>query len=472
MADRINLVVNPSFKSDTTGWSAVGGGLTSISRITTDAYFGNSCLEVTKAAAGNTGIAASARIAVSASTPYAVSAWVKVPAGQETSTLQIQVIWYTAVTAGSPISTATSELIEVSAGDDWVRLMDVVSAPAGAGGALIYIIQPTAGTSGKKFLVDAILFEQSSYVGEYFDDITQAKENYYVRRGLSAVKEPHLTGMELRADVTIGNLILNTVDEDGVVWVCTDIDGWWNHPEPEVEDIPRGYGDGSYQVRGRYASRDITLTGVFLPPDKSYVANARSKLIKETDLVYVSGWLKTNENPTKASLVRLSGRPEITTVNARGRTEFTIGLRAADPLKYEWYYDDELGYRKTVIACENALVPGTGTGTVNNTGNAYAPVVLEVRGTFVGPGVITNVTTGEFITVVEGVTSSEVLEIDTRDHEVALDGDVVGKRAYIDVLSDWILLAPGENVFTFEDNGNPNNASATLTVRYRSAWLG
>ena len=472
MADRVNLILNPSFKTNTTGWGAVGGGITSIARITTDAYFGNSCVEVTKAAAASTGIATPARMAVSANTSYAVSAWVKVPAGQETSTLQIQVIWYTAVTGGSPISTSSSELIEVSAGDDWIRLMDVISSPATAAGALVYIIQPTAGTSGKKFLVDAVLLEAASYVGEYFDDVTQAKENYYVRRGLSPVKEPHLTGMELKADVTIGNLILNTIDEDGVVWVCTNIEGWWTHPEPEVEDIPRGYGDGSYQVRGRYASREVTLSGVFLPPDKSYVANARSKLIKETDLVYVSGWLKTNESPTKASLVRLSGRPEINTVNARGRTEFSLGLRAADPLKYEWYHDDELGFRTSVITCENALVPGTGTGTITNTGNAYAPVVFEVRGTLVGPAVITNVTTGEFITVVEGIASDEVLEIDTRDHEVSLDGDSVGYRSYIDVLSDWILLAPGSNVFTFEDSGNANNASATLTVRYRSAWLG
>jgi hypothetical protein len=471
MADRINLIVNPSFKTNTTGWSAVGGS-TSITRITTDAYFGTSCLEVTKAATSSAGVATSARVAVSSSTSYAVSAWVKVPAGQETSNLQIQVLWYTAVTGGSFISSTTSEIIEVSAGDDWVRLMDVVSSPSTAAGALVYVVQPSAGTASKKFLVDAVLLEASSYVGEYFDDVSQAVENYFVRRGLSAVKEPNLTGMELRADVAIGNLILNTIDEDGVVWVCTDIEGWWNHPEPEVEDIPRGYGDGSYQVRGRYMSRDITLSGVFLTPDKSYVANAREKLIKETDLVYVSGWLKTNESPTKASLVRLSGRPEITTVNARGRTEFTIGLRAADPLKYEWYHDDELGFRTTVISCENALVPGTGIGTITNTGNAYAPIVFEVRGTLVGPAVITNVTTGEFITVVEGIASDEVLEIDTKDHEVSLDGDPIGYRSYIDVLSDWILLAPGQNVFTFEDNGNANNASATLTVRYRSAWLG
>jgi Phage tail protein len=354
--------------------------------------------------------------------------------------------------------------------------------------------------------------------------------------------------MQLNADVSIGSLILNTVDENGVVWVCTDIEGWWVHPEPEVRDIPRGWGDGSYDVRGRYQARQITLNGVFLTPDPSLIPVSRDKLIQETDLVYVGGWLKTNENPTKASFVRLSGQPDIQTVNARGRTEFSIGLRAPDPLKYEWYEGHELGYRAVTIAGEDSGTVGSGTGTVTNTGNAYSPVVFEVTGPVVGPATILNETTNESITiigalrgvltptvsnraltgniatlttsaahgllagdvvVVSGVhatfngtftiltvpttttltyaktagnvgsvassgtvtSSADILEVDTRDHEVALNGDVVGKRSLIDVLAEWTLLAPGANVFSFYDEGDLTSA-ASLTVYYRSAWLG
>jgi hypothetical protein len=274
---------------------------------------------------------------------------------------------------------------------------------------------------------------------------------------------------------------------------------------------------------------------------------SRDKLIQETDLVYVGGWLKTNENPTKASFVRLSGQPDIQTVNARGRTEFSIGLRAPDPLKYEWYEGHELGYRAVTIAGEDSGTVGSGTGTVTNTGNAYSPVVFEVTGPVVGPATISNETTNESITiigalrgvltptvsnkaltdnvatlttsaahglltgdtvVVSGVdatfngtflitvlttttityaktannvvsgaasgtitSSADILEIDTRDHEVALNGDAVGKRSLIDVLAEWTLLAPGANVFSFYDEGDLTS-SASLTVYYRSAWLG
>jgi hypothetical protein len=543
---RNNLIVNPSFKTNTTGWSVTGSS--TIARITTDAFFGSSCLEVTKAAGTNSGVAIASRISVTAATSYAVAAYVKVPAGEETGTFQINVSWYTALTGGSLISTTSTIGLENTPGDDWIRLMGVMTAPSLALGASISIVQPLAGTAGKKFYVDATMFEAASYVGEYFDDITQAAENKFVNLGLTPLPIPKITGMQLNADVSIGSLILNTVDENGVVWVCTDIQGWWVHPEPEVRDIPRGWGDGSYDVRGRYQARQITLSGVFLTPDPSLVPVSRDKLIQETDLVYVGGWLKTNENPTKASFVRLSGQPDIETVNARGRTEFSIGLRAADPLKYEWYEGHELGYREVTIAGEDSGTAGSGTGTVTNTGNAYSPVVFEVTGPVVGPATILNETTNESITiigslrgvltptvsnkaltgniatlttsaahgllagdvvVVSGVDSTfngtftiltvpttttltyaktatnvasgaasgtitstaDILEIDTRDHEVALNGDAVGKRSLIDVLAEWTLLAPGANVFSFYDEGDLTSA-ASLTVYYRSAWLG
>jgi hypothetical protein len=544
---RNNLVVNPSFKTDATGWT--GTGSATVARITTDAFFGSTCLQVTKAASSNSGAVISSRISVTAATSYAVAAYVKVPAGYETGVFQVNVAWYTAASGGSLISTSSTISSQIIDGDGWVRLMGVFTAPALSLGALISVVQPTAGTASEIFYVDAVMFEAASYVGEYFDDITQAAENKYVNLGLTPLPFPKITGLKLNADVSIGGLILNTVDENGVVWICTDIEGWWVHPEPEVRDIPRGWGDGSYDVRGRYQARQITLNGVFLVPDPSYVAQARAKLIKETDLVYVGDWLRTDESPVKASYVRLSGRPEIKTINSRGRTEFSIGLRAPDPLKYEWYEGHELGYRSVTILGANSGVSGQdGIGQVNNTGNAYAPVVLEVTGPVTGPATIQNNTTNEAITiigslrgvltptvtnkaltddvatlttsaahgllagdqiVVSGVDSTfngtytiidvpstvtltyaktntnvvstaasgtvtfgpDILEIDTRDHEVALNGDVVGKRSLIDVLAEWTLLAPGVNEFSFVDDGDATS-DASLAIYYRSAWLG
>ena len=545
---RSNLIVNPSFKTNTTGWSATGSS--TLSRITSDYFYGSSSLQVAKAASSNSGAVTSSRILVTQALSYALGVYVKIDASQDAGTLVGRVQWYDSATAGSLISTSNTISLDVIPGDDWVRLTGVFTAPSGALSALISVVQPTAGTAAETFYVDAVLFEQASYLNEYLDEPTQATETRLVDKGLSPVPYPKITGLKLDAGVSLGSLVLNTIDEDGVVWICTDIEGWWNHPDSDVQDIPRGYGDGSYDVRGRYQARQLTLNGVFLVPDASYVPAARSKLIANTDLVYVGDWLRTNENPTKASYVRLSGRPEITTVNARGRTEFSIGLRAPDPLKYEWYADNELGYRSVVVPGKSASPALSGQGSVVNTGNAYAPVVLEITGPLTGPGVIQNITTNEEITIIESLrgvltpavsnkaltsnvatltTSSahsllagdeivvtgvdatfngtytvlaapttvtltyektannvvsaavsptgtitfgpDILEIDTRDHEVALNGDAIGKRNLIDVLAEWTLLAPGTNLFSFIDEGNANTTSS-LTVYYRSAWLG
>jgi lipopolysaccharide assembly outer membrane protein LptD (OstA) len=69
------------------------------------------------------------------------------------------------------------------------------------------------------------------------------------------------------------------------------------------------------------------------------------------------------------------------------------------------------------------------------------------------------------------IVSADILEIDTKDHVVAFNGSVDGARGRVDVLADFIKLAPGFNTIEFEDAGDPEG-EATLRVFYRSGWLG
>jgi len=409
---RDNLIVNPSFKTNTTGWSLTGSS--TIARITTDAFYGSSCLEITKAAAVNSGAVIASRISVTAATSYAVAGYVKVPAGQETGTFQINVGWYTALTGGSLISTTSTVGLAVTSDDGWIRLASVMTAPALALGALVSVVQPLAGTVSEKFYADAFIFEAASYVGEYFDDVTPAAGDKYVNLSLTPLPEPHLTGMKLQADISLNDFIFNTIDEYGVVWVITDISGWWQHPSPDMLDIKRGWGDGSYDVKGRWNARDITLEGVILCPNPELAAAARNRLITATNLVYSGAWLKTNENPTKASWVRLSGEPEFESVSARGRIEFSIGLRAADPLKYEWNVSNPEGYFNSEILPKSVTPSRTGLGTITNNGNFPVRTYITVTGPIVGPAVISNDTNQEFITITGSLRGAVTKTINNR----------------------------------------------------------
>ena len=304
--------------------------------------------------------------------------------------------------------------------------------------------------------------------------VTQSIENKIVNRSLTPTPYPYISGMQLKADIMLGNLTLNTIDENNVVWVCTDIEGWWDHPEPQFQDLERGLGDGSYDVRGRYAARQLTLKGVFLTPDASYVQAARDKLVKATDLVYKGDYLKVNEGPTKYSYVRLSGKPNIVTINARGRTEFSIGLRAADPIKYEWLGSGPDFYDGEDIQAKNISLGHSGTKTVINSGNTKVPVYIEVTGeitaTPANPATIYNETRDELIEVVSTVDSVNTLTIDTYNREVLYDPTPVGARSMIGILAQWIYLDPGENIIHFEDTSNPNS-TAVCRVNFQSGWI-
>jgi hypothetical protein len=303
---------------------------------------------------------------------------------------------------------------------------------------------------------------------------TQAEENELVNKALTKFPIPHFSGLKLEADIKLGNLVLNTIDDDNVVWVCTDIEGWWNFPDPELPDLVRGWGDGSYDARGRWAARMLTLRGVFLTQDPSQVPAARAKLIEAANLVYQGGWLVVNEGPQKGAFVRLSGRPDIATVTPRGRTEFSIGLRAADPIKYEYVDGVEDGYRVATLS------PSTTSVAINNTGNTTVPILIELSKGFTvanpsNPPTITNTETDQVMRIIAGTTADNQLEIDTYNREVLdveYDGtaavNIENGRAKLAVLSDWIYLEPGENTVTITNFP----AGSTCTIYYRSGWIG
>jgi hypothetical protein len=254
----------------------------------------------------------------------------------------------------------------------------------------------------------------------------QAEENKLVNKALTKLPQPYLSGLKLNADVSINGLRLNTIDQNDVIWVVTDIDGWWTLPESEIPDLPRGWGDGSYDAVGRFANRIITLNGSFLTQDPADAPEARDALITAANLVKTGGWLVVYEdkatNPSangKAAYVRLSGAPQIASVSARGRHDFSIGLKAVDPIKYEYVDGNYDGYNYTTITASGG---GTGQANVINTGNVAVPVIIELSKAFTIPGntlpTITNTENDQAITIVAGTGASTRLEIDTYNREV------------------------------------------------------
>ena len=401
---RDNLIYNPSFAEGITGWSAFTSG--TISALTTDSFIGSGCVKFTKTSATDDAGVFSAtdnKALATAADIYSASAYVKVPTGQETIEVRASIRWYTS--AGTFISTTAGTLTTVTATDGWVRLTtENATAPATTARADVVVYQD-AGTKtiGNFFLVDAIKLENSAIATQFIEPRDQGQENKKVNIALTPMPIPHITGMQLNADIMLNDIVFNTIDENDVVWVCSDIDGWWNLPDSEVPELTRGLDDGSYDVRGRYASRNLTFTGSLLCPTPAAAAIARNKLIQAIDLIHSGGWLIVGESPDKAAFVRLSGRPDVTNTKARGRIDFSIGLRAADPVKYSWNWEDPDGY-------ENATVLNGSSEVLVNAGNTNVPITFTIFGgvsaNLTAPITINNTTLSKTLTVVKDLRSA------------------------------------------------------------------
>ena len=311
--------------------------------------------------------------------------------------------------------------------------------------------------------------------------LNQAQKNRITQQALTPLPEPHLTGMKLQEDIILNDFVFNTVDEYGVLWVITDIKGWWTPPAPDMPDIKRGWADGSYDVKGRYNARDLTLEGSILCTDPSLAAEARRRLVAQINLVRQGGWLKTNENPIKASWVRLSGEPDFETINARGRINFSIGLRASDPIKYSWNELNEDGYDVEEILAKSTTPARSGKSVLTNQGDYPVTAYFKITGPITGPGIILNETNGESITIVEplrnivtGTIISKsitggVVTLTTSAAHVLQVGDSVemfSLGAGID--GDRFIIARTSNTFTFigtaSDTVNVVAVSGTYTV--------
>jgi hypothetical protein len=148
---RTNLVTNPSFGTNTTGWNAVSGA--SLSRVTTEAYVGTSSLKV------DTSTTVGSGVNIQPSTPsngqHIASVWVKAPAGTQMRARLSD------VTTSSPTTNFT-------ANGAWQRVI----TPAVTRLTTTMRIDIHTLGSAVTFYVDAVQLQTGSTATTYFDGDT------------------------------------------------------------------------------------------------------------------------------------------------------------------------------------------------------------------------------------------------------------------------------------------------------------
>lgn len=141
-----NIITNPSFDTDTSGWSTLGSA--SVSRSTADQYIGPSSMLVTTTAAANDGVKYDYQFA--ANTSYAVSFYSRVNVAQW-GAMQI-----TFTNNGSTQSNCSNNLVVITGG--WTRYTCTFTTAASVSGTRFIGIRQTDATA-RSFYVDAVQVE-------------------------------------------------------------------------------------------------------------------------------------------------------------------------------------------------------------------------------------------------------------------------------------------------------------------------
>jgi len=220
-----NLWVNPSFETNTTGWT--NNGLDTWERITTDSVFGTCCGRMYELAIEGDESVTTDEIAVTTGLTYTMSAYIKKVESDGTGSIRI--VWRTA--AHAFISSDIS-LFE-SGTHGWKRYALTVTAPALAAYAAL-LVTPVGATVGSEIevLVDAVQFELKAYATSYCDG---SLGSGYAWTGAAHASTSTRAATEVNLDAEI-NLITgnNTWSVRIVAQAPYDDDDDWSTTAPQL----------------------------------------------------------------------------------------------------------------------------------------------------------------------------------------------------------------------------------------------
>jgi phage-related protein len=269
----------------------------------------------------------------------------------------------------------------------------------------------------------------------------------------------------------LGGIVFGDTGPNGEQWIVTNLEGW--HSQASTGEVtPREARNGGWRNRATFAPKGLTLDGAIYTPNGN-VGDLMDLLVGAIPL----------DDPQPLTVYGVTSDDRFISVRQEGsyatqivtpyEALFSIGLVAPDPLKYsatEHALETGLPVSSGGLTVPH-VVPFTvdsvsisGTMEVFNAGNATTAPRLIIYGPVDTPRV-TNVTTGETLTVALVLEAGEYLDIDLEAHTAMLGG-TSSRRGFIS--GSWWKLVKGNNTLSF--NASVYHADAALQVIWRDAW--
>ncbi|MDN3356088.1 phage tail domain-containing protein [Actinomadura sp. DC4] len=278
---------------------------------------------------------------------------------------------------------------------------------------------------------------------------------------------------------TLDGWTAGAVDDAGVEWRLTDVEGWFGRSGVGVrtarDDRPGRH--GSFRGPAYRSERVITLGGVVRAPDAATLdaaADVFAALCDEGDILYTLVG-------TDASGIAKQCDVELNAESKFAHETDTVAswqlqLAAPDPLRYAVAQSTATcGLATTtggltfplVFPLDFGVGPGGGTLVLVNEGNTATWPTWAIIGPAPNP-VILNTDTGERLALA-GLTidAGQTLTLDTDARTVMLQG-VASRRGALTADSTWFPLRPGATRIAFQ--AASYDPSANLAAAWRSAW--
>jgi hypothetical protein len=273
--------------------------------------------------------------------------------------------------------------------------------------------------------------------------------------------------------IQLGDLVLNTVDAQGVGWYCASMDGW-DSPDTRTTLTEREADHGAWAGPVYLQERVVTLAGKAYAPSPDGVFGAVEQLKTANSLGDQT--LTVYETVPRQLTVRRSGKLLAQRLTDQV-VDWSIQMTAADPRLY--------ATTQTVTTLRLPSVTGglqfpatfpvefdatviAGDTTITNDGTIDARPTIVINGPVSQPLVTVTDPDGTAMSLLYGgdIAAGDWVVLDCDAHTAYYNG-VASRRALVS--GDWPTLLPGASGLSFR--AGAYSATATCTITYRSAWM-
>lgn len=276
--------------------------------------------------------------------------------------------------------------------------------------------------------------------------------------------------------VDLGDVSLNQLDDDGTWWVGENLDGW-DGSDVKSQLSGREADHGSWQGPSYLTERVLTLTGSIAAASPAALEDAVEQLLAADSLTDTT--LTVWETVPKQVTCRRSGKP---LVQRQGPidADFSLLMTAGDPRRYAVGLQSGItmlasttGGLTLPIALPVTFNAVTVAGQVDafNSGRFETRPRIIIDGPVSQPSVLAQQPDGSVLpmTYSQDLGAGDRLVIDVAAKSVVLNA-AVSRRRFLSLPLGWPGIPP-QSVVSFRFTAAAYNATAQLTVQWRSAWI-